>query len=96
MVHPYIEAGMDKAAVRVLARQLGLHEVAELPAQPCLASRVETGIAFPGVVDTGVEGDDRRDEPELHRRGMPMARSAMMFFCTSVAPAPIDVKRCQG
>jgi pyridinium-3,5-biscarboxylic acid mononucleotide sulfurtransferase len=46
IVHPYIEAGMDKAAVRALARQLGLHEVAELPAQPCLASRVETGIAI--------------------------------------------------
>jgi uncharacterized protein len=46
VVHPYIEATMDKAAVRVLARQLGLHEVAELPAQPCLASRVETGIAI--------------------------------------------------
>jgi uncharacterized protein len=25
---------------------LGLHEVAELPAQPCLSSRVETGIAI--------------------------------------------------
>jgi pyridinium-3,5-biscarboxylic acid mononucleotide sulfurtransferase len=38
VVHPYIEAGMDKASVRA--------EVAELPAQPCLASRVETGIAI--------------------------------------------------
>ncbi len=46
VVHPYIEAGMDKAAVRALARQLGLDDVAELPAQPCLASRVETGIAI--------------------------------------------------
>lgn len=46
VVHPYIEAGMDKASVRVLARGLGLDEVAELPAQPCLASRVETGIAI--------------------------------------------------
>ncbi|GGF39675.1 TIGR00268 family protein [Aliidongia dinghuensis] len=46
VVHPYIEAGMDKAAVRALARELGLDEVAELPAQPCLASRVETGIAI--------------------------------------------------
>jgi uncharacterized protein len=46
VVHPYIEAGMDKASVRVLARALGLDEVAELPAQPCLASRVETGIAI--------------------------------------------------
>jgi pyridinium-3,5-biscarboxylic acid mononucleotide sulfurtransferase len=46
VVHPYIEAGMDKASVRLLARRLGLDEVAELPAQPCLASRVETGIAI--------------------------------------------------
>jgi uncharacterized protein len=46
VVHPYIEAGMDKASVRALARRLGLDEVAELPAQPCLASRVETGIAI--------------------------------------------------
>jgi pyridinium-3,5-biscarboxylic acid mononucleotide sulfurtransferase len=46
VVHPYIEASMDKMAVRVLARELGLDEVAELPAQPCLASRVETGIAI--------------------------------------------------
>jgi uncharacterized protein len=46
VVHPYVEADMDKAAVRALARELGLDEVAELPAQPCLASRVETGIAI--------------------------------------------------
>jgi len=46
VVHPYVDAGMDKTAVRVLARILGLDEVAELPAQPCLASRVETGIAI--------------------------------------------------
>jgi uncharacterized protein len=46
VVHPYIEARMNKAAVRTLARQLGLDEVAELPAQPCLSSRVETGIAI--------------------------------------------------
>ncbi len=46
VVHPYIEAGMDKAAVRTLARALGADDVAELPAQPCLASRVETGIAI--------------------------------------------------
>lgn len=43
--HPYLEAGLDKAAVRALARSLGLGELAELPASPCLASRVETGIA---------------------------------------------------
>lgn len=46
VVHPFVEAGMTKAAVRELARHLGLGDIAELPAQPCLASRVETGIAI--------------------------------------------------
>ena len=46
VVHPYVAAGMNKAAVRALASALGLHDIAELPAQPCLASRVETGIAI--------------------------------------------------
>jgi uncharacterized protein len=42
--HPFIEAGIDKRTIREIARQLGLAEVAELPASPCLSSRVETGI----------------------------------------------------
>lgn len=46
VVHPFIEAGIAKAEVRRLARRHGLDEVAELPAQPCLSSRVETGIAI--------------------------------------------------
>ena len=37
-------AGIDKAGVRRVARTLGLTDLAELPAAPCLASRVETGI----------------------------------------------------
>jgi uncharacterized protein len=46
VIHPYVEAGLDKAAIYRLARQHGLSDLAELPAQPCLASRVETGIAI--------------------------------------------------
>lgn len=46
VVHPFIEAKMGKAAIRHLARALGLPEIAELPAQPCLASRIETGIVI--------------------------------------------------
>jgi len=42
--HPFVEAGVGKDAVRRIARALSLHEVAELPSSPCLASRVETGI----------------------------------------------------
>lgn len=42
--HPYIEAGVGKAALRAIARHLGLADVAELPAAPCLSSRVESGL----------------------------------------------------
>ncbi|HUF20963.1 MAG TPA: hypothetical protein VMP00_09420 [Burkholderiales bacterium] len=44
--HPFVEAGIDKATVRAIARQLGLGGVAELPSAPCLSSRIETGIAI--------------------------------------------------
>ncbi|TRW96923.1 adenine nucleotide alpha hydrolase [Paracoccus sp. M683] len=42
--HPFVEAGMTKADIRAMARQFGLDDIAELPAQPCLASRIETGL----------------------------------------------------
>jgi uncharacterized protein len=42
--HPFVEAGIDKAGVREIARFLGLDTIAELPASPCLSSRLETGI----------------------------------------------------
>jgi uncharacterized protein len=42
--HPFVEAGIDKSAVRSLARDLGLGTIADLPASPCLSSRVETGL----------------------------------------------------
>jgi uncharacterized protein len=43
--HPFAELGVGKRVIREIARELGLGELAELPASPCLASRVETGIA---------------------------------------------------
>jgi pyridinium-3,5-biscarboxylic acid mononucleotide sulfurtransferase len=42
--HPYVEAGIDKATVRAIAHWLGLDDLAELPAAPCLSSRLATGI----------------------------------------------------
>ena len=48
--HPFVEAKVDKAMVRALAAELGLGDVAELPAAPCLSSRVETGIAIEAPV----------------------------------------------
>ena len=44
--HPFVEAGIDKQTVRAIARELGLGGIAELPAAPCLSSRIETGIAI--------------------------------------------------
>ena len=42
--HPFVEAEIDKAGVRAIARNFDLADIAELPAAPCLSSRVETGI----------------------------------------------------
>jgi len=54
--HPYVELGIDKASVRKMAEFLGYENLAELPASPCLSSRIETGIPVdPGtllLVDT--------------------------------------------
>lgn len=46
VVHPLIDAGIAKSMVRAIARHQQLDDVAELPAQPCLSSRVETGIVI--------------------------------------------------
>jgi uncharacterized protein len=42
--HPFVEAGLAKADVRRLAARLDLGPIADLPASPCLSSRLETGI----------------------------------------------------
>jgi uncharacterized protein len=62
VVHPFVAAGIGKAGIRQLARWHGLADIAELPAQPCLASRVETGIR--------IEADDLAfiDAAEQHIR----------------------------
>ncbi|MEM7269349.1 MAG: adenine nucleotide alpha hydrolase [Pseudomonadota bacterium] len=44
--HPFVEADVSKADIRAISTELGLSDIAELPAQPCLASRVETGLAI--------------------------------------------------
>lgn len=44
--HPYVEAEIDKSGVREIAGRLGLVDLQDLPASPCLSSRVTTGIAI--------------------------------------------------
>lgn len=45
VLHPYLDAQISKMELRIIASELGLSDIAALPAQPCLASRIETGIA---------------------------------------------------
>ncbi len=42
--HPYVEALISKAGIRNIANFLGLENLAQLPASPCLSSRVQTSI----------------------------------------------------
>ncbi|MDP6954244.1 MAG: adenine nucleotide alpha hydrolase [Alphaproteobacteria bacterium] len=57
--HPFVEAVMDKRAVRALAAELGLDDVSDLPASPCLSSRVETGIRVEADMLAAVDATER-------------------------------------
>lgn len=57
--HPFVEVGASKDMVRAMARALELGSVAELPAAPCLASRVETGIAIDAATLALVHASER-------------------------------------
>lgn len=59
VVHPFVEAGIGKASIYALAADLGLSDLAELPAQPCLASRIETGIAVDAETLAFIERTER-------------------------------------
>lgn len=66
--HPYVEAGIDKAGVRVIASALGLPAIATLPAAPCLSSRVETGLRIDPVLLRAVHAAERLVEEALRPR----------------------------
>jgi uncharacterized protein len=66
--HPFVEAGIDKRTVRTIARTLGLGDVAELPAAPCLSSRVETGIRIEAGLLALVHAVERLTVAELAPR----------------------------
>jgi len=42
--HPYVECQIDKAMIRQIAAHFQLADLQDLPASPCLSSRIETGI----------------------------------------------------
>ena len=87
--HPYLEAGIDKRTVRALARAFGLGDLSELPAAPCLSSRVETGIAIrPEVLRAihAVERDLAGDFP----RGTIRCRVRASGVVLELDPATLD------
>lgn len=57
--HPFVEIGANKDMVRAMARMLDLGGVAELPAAPCLASRIETGIGIDAAMLLLVHASER-------------------------------------
>ena len=68
--HPYVEVGFAKHDVRALARSLGLDDLAELPAAPCLSSRVETGIAIDAGDLAAIHRVERRVRDALDPRSV--------------------------
>ena len=55
VAHPFVDCEIGKTTVRAMARLLGLDDLAELPAAPCLSSRVETGIAIEPTTLTAID-----------------------------------------
>jgi uncharacterized protein len=64
--HPFVECGVDKSGIRRICRHMGFPDLSELPASPCLSSRIETGIRIQPAVLSFV---DRVET--LLRRGLP-------------------------
>ena len=67
--HPFAEAGIDKAGVRAIAATLGLGRLADLPASPCLSSRVETGIPVDAATLAFVHATEKAVADWLAGRG---------------------------
>ncbi len=67
--HPYVELGITKARLRAVARLLGSDD-AELPASPCLASRLYTGTRVTEERLRAVEAG----EAVIRSAGMPVVR----------------------
>ena len=87
--HPYLEAGIDKRTVRALARAFGLGDLSELPAAPCLSSRVETGIAIRPEVLRAIHAVERGLAAD-HPRGTVRCRVRAAGVVVELDPATLD------
>lgn len=93
--HPYVECGIGKSEVRAIAAALGLHDLAELPAAPCLSSRVETGIAIEPEVLKAIDACERfvRDATGAATVRCRVRRDAVVVELDAAALAALDAPR---
>lgn len=88
---PYVEIGFGKAEIRVLARHLGLN-LADKPAQPCLASRIPHG----DPVDRAKLEQVEKAEDILRRHGFKVVRVRHHRDVARVEVAQEDLARLIG
>ena len=93
--HPYVECGIGKRAVRAIATRLGLDDLAELPAAPCLSSRVETGIAIDPEVLKAIDACERlvRDATRAATVRCRVRRDAVVVELDDGALADLEASR---
>lgn len=46
VLQPYVELSINKATIREIAKFLQLDDLKDIPASPCLSSRIETGVGI--------------------------------------------------
>ena len=96
--HPYVECGVGKSAVRAIAAGLGLDDLAELPAAPCLSSRVETGIPIDPEVLKAIDACERlvRGATGAATVRCRVRRDAVVVELDDAALADLDASRRAG
>jgi pyridinium-3,5-biscarboxylic acid mononucleotide sulfurtransferase len=85
---PLREAGLTKAEIRQLAHEAGL-EVADKPAQPCLASRIPTGLEVTPEKLSQVE----QAEAVLEKHGFRIVRVRHLGVRALVQVSPAETPR---
>ncbi len=88
VVHPFVEAGLRKSDIYALAKYHGLDDLSTLPAQPCLASRIETGIAIDAGDLRFVEAIERELAAWLPDAAAVRCRITMNGVRVECAPLP--------
>ena len=99
VIHPYVEAGLRKADIYALAQAHGLDDLAALPAQPCLSSRIETGIGVDEVALRFIEQAELGLAALLPGQGALRCRitaAGVVLECESCPKAPLDRARGVG